>query len=283
MIEADSKASNALLWYFLRRQLSLRRTGSPTVEMLNMLAIEELRRGRFRPTSSGSRSLKSLVATGVGALHGRGPQMRPRVKNGFMMDAQDGRGEICILFLWKRVRVGGLWKRCASSPAGSGNGGPRSCRVGGCKSGCVTPAPCRCRCSTVLSCGQAGRRRLQCEGRSPLTRLRRGRRGCCVGWACARQLDRRRLSTAVTLRDWAAGRWQQRQRSARGVWLLLARSRGIVGMVQQNGMHGARVIQQKQQGIGRHWHYCFSAAAVRLYAFATRPSTGPCGRLGWIH
>ena len=130
-IEADSKASNALLWYFLRRQLSLRRMGSPTVEMLSMLAIEELRRGRFWPTSSGSRSLKSLVATGVGALHGRGPQMRPRVKNGLMMDAQDGRGEICILFLWKRVRVGGLWKRCASSPAGSGNGGPRSCRVGG--------------------------------------------------------------------------------------------------------------------------------------------------------
>ena len=119
-----------------------------------MLATEELRRGRFWPTSSGSRSLKSLVATGVGALHGRGPQMRPRVKNGFMMDAQDGRGEICILFLWKRVRVGGLWKRCASSPAGSGNGGPRSCRVGGCsKLGCVTLAPCSCR---VLFCGQAG-------------------------------------------------------------------------------------------------------------------------------
>ena len=95
-----------------------------------MLATEELRRGRFWPTSSGSRSLKSVVATGVGALHGRGPQIRPRVKNAFMMDAQEGRGEICILFLWQRVREGGLWEWCASSPAGSGNGGPRSCRVG---------------------------------------------------------------------------------------------------------------------------------------------------------
>lgn len=149
----DSKASNAVLRCFLRRQLSLRRMESPTVEMLSMLATEELRRGRFWPTSSGSRSLKSLVATGVGALHGRGPQMRPCVKNAFMIDAQDGREEICILFLWKRVREGGLWKRCASSPAGSGNGGPRSCRVGGCKSGCVTLAPCRC---SVLIYGQAG-------------------------------------------------------------------------------------------------------------------------------
>jgi len=127
----DSKASNAVLRCFLRRQLSLRRMESPTVEMLSMLATEELRRGRFWPTSSGSRSLKSVVATGVGALHGRGPQMRPCVKNAFMIDAQDGREEICILFLWKRVREGGLWKRCASSPAGSGNGGPRSCRVSG--------------------------------------------------------------------------------------------------------------------------------------------------------
>ena len=54
-----------------------------------MLATEELRRGRFWPTSSGSRSLKSLVATGVGALHGRGPQIRPWVKNAFMMNARN--------------------------------------------------------------------------------------------------------------------------------------------------------------------------------------------------
>lgn len=155
-----SKASNAVLGYFLRRQLSLRRIESPTADISSLLATEELRRGRFWPTSSGSRSLKSLVATvatGVGALHGRGPQMRARLKNAFMMDAQDGRGEICILFLWERDRVGGFWKRCASSPAGSGNGGPRSCRVG------LQQVWLCHSCSMQMQrvCRQAGRRCLQ--------------------------------------------------------------------------------------------------------------------------
>ena len=44
---------------------------------------------------------------------------------------------ICILF-----QAGGLWVRRASSPAGSRNGGPRSCRVDGARV-CVTLAPCR--------------------------------------------------------------------------------------------------------------------------------------------
>ena len=87
-----------------------------------------------------------------------------------MMDAQGVRRGICILFLWKQVQAGGLWEWCASSPAGSGNGGPRSCRVGGCKSGCVTLAPCRCNVSiygqtgVVCSSIKVGHRRVECAG-----------------------------------------------------------------------------------------------------------------------
>ena len=144
--------------------------------MLSMLATEELRRGRFWPTSSGSRSLKSLlatVATGVGAFHGRGPQMRLWVKNAFMMDAQGERRGICILFLWKQFLAGGLWEWRASFPAGSGNGGPRSCRV---KLQVWLCHSCSMRVQGIVL--RTGRRCSRFESRSPLTTVRRGWRSC---------------------------------------------------------------------------------------------------------
>jgi hypothetical protein len=159
-----------------------------------MLATEELRRGRFWPTSSGSRSLKSLVATGVGALHGRGPQKRPCVRNAFMMDAQDWRGEICILFLWRRVREGGLWEWCASSPAGSGNGGPRSCLVG--DASLAVSLLLHAGAAGWSFCEQAGAVCSMKEGRRWLYNTAPGLEGLLSGCASARQLNRR-LLTAV--------------------------------------------------------------------------------------
>lgn len=65
-----------------------------------------------------------------------------------------------------------------------------SCR--GCKSGCVTLSPCRCRVIVLWT----GRRCLQYEGKSPVTRMRPGLEDLSLGCASARQLNRR-LLTAV--------------------------------------------------------------------------------------
>jgi len=52
------------------------------------------------------------------------------------------------------------------------------------------------------------------------------------------------VSTAVTLGEGWAGSWPQRQRSARGMLLLLALAIGFVGMVWED-MHGSWVVQQQ--------------------------------------
>jgi len=85
------------------------RMESLVAPMLSMLATEEHRLGRFWPAgSSGSRSLKPSLSTGVCASHGRGLHMRAWLKNAFTKAAQGGNGEICILFLWRQVLVGGF-------------------------------------------------------------------------------------------------------------------------------------------------------------------------------